>query len=257
MPGNRRIRFFDLSESRSRVVLKDSFSSDAIDAELAARGDGQSGPFPPILAYDRDAGWFTEPMIDGLVLARMSSAVRRRRCLDMSLRTLSAWAAPQRKYVTVEAWWDDNRTARAHLGALLPDIDVLLGQTSHIEVQPSHGDLQPGNILVDRKQERVWLLDWEFYGIRSTYYDPLVLLTGLRWPERAGRALERALDGCLHMPMLKSLSLVERQRAIVVALIEDMTLRLRGWDGSLEKALPPTLPVLLRLIRRMSGSDIK
>jgi len=257
MPGNRRIRFFDLAEGRSRVVLKDGFSSDAIEAELAIRAADGAGPFPPILAHNCAAGWFTEPIFDGLVLARVASRSTRRHCLDLAQRTLSAWAAPKRRFESTEDWWERNTVARLHLGDLLPVVEALIGRFERVEVQPSHGDFQPGNILVAPDHRRTWLLDWEFHGIRSVHYDTIVLMTGLRWPERAEAAIVRAIAGRLKIPSFKSLTAIERRRAVVLALVEDITLRLRGWDGQLDHTVPPALPALLRLIRCVAASGVE
>ena len=249
LPGNRRIRFFDLAKQCSRVVMKDGFSSDAIDAELRVRGSGHNGPFPPILDMDQAAGWFTEPLVSGRVLARIPSRTAARSYRDLALRQLTAWAAPGRLFWSYEQWWAENTVAKALLGESMDAVNALIGHEPKVEVQPSHGDFQPGNILVQPSESRVWLLDWEFYGIRSTHYDGLVLLTGLRWPGQAAASIEDALSGRLLVPSLQSLSLQQRKRAVVMALIEDITLRLRGWDGTLEGASPPEIPYLIALIR--------
>ena len=44
----------------------------------------------------------------------------------------------------------------------------------------SHGDLQPGNIWIENKTKKIYIIDWESWGERSIWYDKEVLFGGLR-----------------------------------------------------------------------------
>ena len=248
LPGNRRIRIFDLVRRRSRVMLKDGFDNDAIAAEFAVRGGRRQGPFPPILDGNLAEGWFTEPVFDGRVLARIPNVRKAQYFRDLAWRNLNAWAAPTRSYWTLAEWWERHAAARSHLREHVSAVEECLAQEATITVQASHGDFQPGNILVDLSKGAVWLLDWEFYGTRSIHYDAIVLLAGLRWPERAGRALERLLLHGADCPSFVGLDGRQRRRAILVALVEDIALRLRGWSPGNTQNVPPEIASLRQCI---------
>ena len=55
-------------------------------------------------------------------------------------------------------------------------------QTSHekIPVGLSHGDLQAGNIWVENETDKLYIIDWESWKNRSTWYDRALLYEGLR-----------------------------------------------------------------------------
>jgi hypothetical protein len=53
----------------------------------------------------------------------------------------------------------------------LAERSAALGTT---ELARSHGDFQPGNVLIDVDAGRVLLTDWEHTGVRFRWYDPLV-----------------------------------------------------------------------------------
>lgn len=44
----------------------------------------------------------------------------------------------------------------------------------------SHGDLQMGNIWIENKTNKVFIIDWESWGTRSSFYDKAALFNGLR-----------------------------------------------------------------------------
>ena len=249
LPGNRRLRFFDLKQRVSRVVLKEGFSADAIETEIRVRGGASQGPFPPITDADIEKGWFTEPLYDGRVLARISDRVRANAYREQALRQLNVWAAHTREDWPLSVWWSQNAVARAHLGALLPQIDAIISEEDVVPVQSSHGDFQPGNILVQPKAHRVWLLDWEFFGVRSRHYDAIVLLAGLRWPAAAMSQVADVLAGHVRVPSMVGYSHRARRRALLIALVEDISLRLRGHDDALHGDSPPEIPPLLNLLQ--------
>lgn len=56
----------------------------------------------------------------------------------------------------------------------------LLNCFNEIKLAFSHGDLQEGNIFIEDKILKLWILDWETAEERSTYYDKLIFYYNLR-----------------------------------------------------------------------------
>jgi hypothetical protein len=92
---------------------------------------------------------------------------------------------------------EDHRLVQRAL-ELVDEIGVMVSDrinsdSDSVEVTLSHGDLQPGNVLVEG--DRTWLIDWERVDDRASGYDILTLVLGSRRSasgliERAGRLLD-------------------------------------------------------------------
>ncbi|MFE5594814.1 phosphotransferase [Streptomyces sp. NPDC056549] len=107
--------------------------------------------------------------------------------------------------------WPDDPPPRisdlqAELAAALTARAPASAQALHAAIQdplrvPCHGDATPTNVLVDPRQPRAWLLDYEFYGPGDPLHDivALCLTPSLRLPEilrlellRQGRLMTEA-----------------------------------------------------------------
>lgn len=239
VPGNRRLRMFDFASGRSRVVLKDGFSRAAIEREVAVRGSGAVGPFIPITRSDVAEGWFEEPIFDGYALPRCPPWFSQRALGQRALELLEAWSGEATREVDARRYAEG--LAERLRGALLGDerapkgrvkektlrrLDELVARATGTALltSRSHGDFQPGNVLVSRDGERVLLTDWEYSGERSVDYDRLVWGLG----SRTGRDLGRELRAIEKAGGSDAVALVAKPaaRATVVTLFE---LEELGW----------------------------
>ena len=64
--------------------------------------------------------------------------------------------------------------------------NITLNKKYNINLVLSHGDLQSGNIWVDKNGEAL-ILDWETHSLRSQWYDKLVLEKSLRRGKKTKR----------------------------------------------------------------------
>ena len=114
------------------------------------------------------------------------------------------------------------------------DVFILLNETVKnfpdctIDLAQSHGDLQPGNILVSNNNSELYLIDWEYTEKRSIFYDSLVLAADCRKPKGLAKRIRTILDGddlswnwCIKTDGFR-LSKCE----LAVFLIEDLIVRL-------------------------------
>lgn len=206
MPGNRRVRLFDFDRRVCRVLLKDGFPARVMETEVAVRGRGTEGPFPPITQVAPDLSWFEEPLVAGRVLPRLPPWTATEPLKARALAALADFTRPSRRAVPAAAHLEPllarvalaaaEVTARygaaAAFGAsFAPALAALAATPGELTVAMTHGDFQPGNILVPRGRDAVLILDWEHSGTRLAAYDALVL--GLR--SRAAHGLSaRVLD---------------------------------------------------------------
>ncbi len=188
LPGNQRVRIFDFARATSRVFLKTGFDDRPLAREIAVRGGPAPGPFPPLTAFDTTAGWFEEPILDGVVLPRLPPWRDAPAAARRTLLALTAWARPTRRAANA-APYVQGLVARATAGlaiasdrgwALPPDLPAALAALAdcaaglgRITVAATHGDLQPGNVLVLSRGHDVSILDWEHSRERSFAYDLL------------------------------------------------------------------------------------
>lgn len=207
VPGNQRVRILDFGAGCSRVLAKQGFSRVGMRREIAVRGPGRSGPFPPITAADPDAGWFVEPIVDAVALARLPPWRSRLRAEERALERLAAWQRGRGRTRAAADWAGDERSAvrsaleavearfGVDLSGLERHIDDLLERAGSgtVELAPSHGDFQPGNLLVDGAGE-VHLIDWERSEERMRRYDEWTLRLRSRAPPGLGQRLAKALQ---------------------------------------------------------------
>lgn len=250
VPGNRRLRTFDFASGRSRVVLKDGFSRAAIEREVAVRGGGAQGPFIPITRSDVAEGWFEEPIFDGYAMPRCPPWFRQRALGQRALELLEAWSGQATREVDARSYAEG--LAERIRGALLEDerapkdnvkektlrrLDELVARANGTALltSRSHGDFQPGNVLVSRDGGRVLLTDWEYSGERSVDYDRLVWALGSRTGrdlDGALRALERGRGRGAAAPVAAR---ADRGTRVAVFELEEMSWRAVNSEPNLSK----------------------
>jgi hypothetical protein len=248
LPGNRRIRFFDFGSGKSRVALKDGFDDTAMSTELGVRGGGQVGPFPPILRSG--SGWFEEDIIDGLTLSRCPPRLDRATIDEVALARLEAWGARSAESVDTASYIDSQVevvTALAEGRLALPKnlAETVSAIQSQTVIQDSHGDCQPGNIIIEQDGSNPLFIDWEYHGRRSRHYDRVVFGTGLRWPANLSERLRKHdyyVAGA-SSATLNDLPGGEARRALIVtALLEDVVWRLKTWKSGPKAILARGIP---------------
>ncbi|MEZ4269025.1 MAG: phosphotransferase [Myxococcota bacterium] len=239
MPGNRRIRLFDFDRRVCRVLLKDGFPPRVMETEVAVRGRGAQGPFPPITQVAPDLSWFEEPLVDGLVLPRLPPWTRAAPLKARALTALAAFTRPSRRTVDAAAHLEPllarvaqaaaEVTARygaasAAASASAPALAALAATPGELTVATTHGDFQPGNILVTRRRNDVLILDWEHSRTRLADYDALVLGLSSRAAVGLGARVRAFVSGAAPCAGLgpEAADLAWRRATAAAFLLEDL-----------------------------------
>lgn len=222
-PCNKKYRVFHFDENVVDVIAKSGFDDSDLQREIVFRTKDSLPAFVPALV-SHDANGYRECIIDGLPLARIRDGFDIYR--DEAYRQLSAYARQQSRDVSSSEYICGLREQIAQYAAsskvknadLLHSVVERLAnaceQGGNISLCFSHGDLQAGNIWVEKKTNKIFIIDWESWGERSVWYDKATLYHGLR-PGRVDRFLHCA------MPM--------EHKAVV--LLEDLIFRLRELTG--------------------------
>lgn len=222
-PCNKKYRVFHFDEDVVDVIAKAGFDDDDLQREIVFRTREDLPAFVPALVSS-DAHGYHERIIDGLPLARIQDGFDHYR--DEAYRLLSVYAQTQRRDVSHKEYVQQ-LTSQIEQYATSPKVknvatlreivERLTEESLQEEMIPlcfSHGDLQAGNIWVEKDTHKIFIIDWESWGERSVWYDKATLYQGLR-PGKIERFL------CCDMP--------KSRKAVI--LLEDLIFRLNELTG--------------------------
>lgn len=239
VPGNQRLRVFDFARQKCRVFLKVGFETRTLQREIELRGGDRPGPFPRLTQWGADGTWFEEPLLDAYALPRCPPGWDRKGLEQRAWDLLDDWLKETTQTIDVEP----------HVGALLDTLDNDLVEVEirlqfaqgaqvrrwaqalaehcrpleHIPVAETHGDFQPGNILVNKVDRQVWLTDWEHSQRRYRWYDAFVYQYKTRSPVGlAGRLLAGRQSAALRSSGWLSVVTREYTSALALCLLEDL-----------------------------------
>lgn len=193
-PNNRSIRFFHYKTGTVGCVVKDGFSDRYFQNQLQFRLKYDYPFLLPMMRWgDR---WFVEPILEGHPLARVTDRKSYQKGLRDALDGIRQLASDTlcyedfRQYLTrlerqvliqlETAKQTKHIASYSQTEQLVAQIRGLTQSLpKQIPVCTGHGDLQTGNIWVD-KQGKTLIYDWETVGVRSIWYDSAVLQYALR-----------------------------------------------------------------------------
>ena len=184
-PCNRKYRIFDFARQTVAVQIKAGFPTEQLKHEIAFRTREDLPDFVPTLVAHSELG-YTEKIIDGRPLARISEGFAQYRQEAYAL--LTAYASGFNETLTGNDYAGKLREQAMEMVcrtmlSIEPLLDALCGIVAaqhRIVTTFSHGDLQPGNIWVENGTNKLFIIDWESWGIRSSFYDKATLFDGLR-----------------------------------------------------------------------------
>ncbi|MBR3779235.1 MAG: phosphotransferase [Clostridia bacterium] len=222
-PCNKKYRVFHFDENVVDVIAKSGFDDTDLQREISFRTKESLPAFvPALMNYDTDG--YRERIIEGLPLARIQEGFDAYR--DEAYRLLSAYAQLQSREVPCNEYICSLKEQIAQHAAsskvrngerLRSVVERLVKACEPIGDIPlcfSHGDLQAGNIWIERETHKIFIIDWESWGERSIWYDRATLYQGLR----PGK-IERFLN--CDMP--------KTHKAVI--LLEDLIFRLKELTG--------------------------
>ena len=192
--GNNRLRFIDSSNSDAILISKntssDFFTNNAISAY-------QHGNFynldviPPILPVNSTL--YFEKQVKGLAINRFTLSESGSAVVDSSINALFTRQKELCSVVSLEVFLKSkaevlinySNTFKSEKNSEL--IKLFFGVSdrvqrclgdSEIKIAPSHGDLNRGNVFYG--QNKVSIIDWEYYMYRYIDYDRVVYMNNLR-----------------------------------------------------------------------------
>ena len=200
--GNTRLRLFDFERGEATTILKSRFDQSFVTADLKVRSAHPWLPVPPVLRVLDEGRAYVEPILSAETAADLPNSWARQRALGIALSACDRLGRETVENVPGKTYLGRILDRCRELGDLLGGRDrrivaqvarwasraeAALGNVSaanrfEIEIGHSHGDLAPGNILVDG--DEVHLIDWERTGMRMRGFDAVTLaLAPRRWTE--------------------------------------------------------------------------
>lgn len=207
IPANRKIRIYNFTSGTVDAVVKDTFTTKYFDNELAFRLNNKYDFILPIKEHGDD--WYREGILQGQALARISDPGIYEKGEKDALASIGIIAAATLEYTDAAVYakellagiTEKIRTAaiQKHItcgDAVMDTAQAACAQAvllnTPLPTVLSHGDLQAGNIWVDKEKGKTYLLDWETVERRSIWYDCATLLLSTR---RANK-LKEMMENC-------------------------------------------------------------
>ena len=267
--GNHRLRVVDGPARVCHVIAKAGSDPAFLRAELALRRAAPDLPIPRLLSVAPTEEWFTEELIPGTPLNRVPGAADRARAFAAARAALGRLVARTLRSVGVKGYVDAlvRDVEEAAAAPLFATQCATLGRTlatlarvierrpgpSTVETAETHGDFQPGNVLVAR--DGVWLIDWEYTGRRQAGFDLLTHGLAARFPvglaarvhDAASGGLGRTMDG---WPGVDWSTADARRRTLALFLLEELVVRVRENASPHFRALTTGTPCLFEEIDR-------
>lgn len=191
-PCNKKIRVFDFGRGIVYTVLKEGFPDNYILREVAFRQrEAKTNNFIPNIKGAGN-GFYAEEIIHGRPLARINDndfvENKKRKAYQLILSlTAKIETINSKEYINRLADECDKLLHEKSLSTIerkqMQAVFDLLANEAVSEDVPlvvSHGDLQPGNIWIEDKDEKIIIIDWETVKSRSPFYDLAALHLDMR-----------------------------------------------------------------------------
>lgn len=190
--GNTKIRFIDLDKQSVYAILKRGYDSSYIKNDIAIRKKYPHLPAPKIFSVSDEHDWYSEEYIWGVSPDRMSNTVGDAYITDAisglhQLYDETIHSTPSDIYIS--SLMDSIKIHLNNCQNLTDDVvnrvkDTVVQLTKRLLKSPSqpivlcqnHGDLQLGNIICNEKEDKFWVIDWEFTRMRQYGYDYFVMV---------------------------------------------------------------------------------
>ena len=252
IPGNHSLRIVELDSGRCHVVAKSGFDQGFIANEISFRNRFTYITSPALYSADDDCSGYIEERIVALPWNRLSDIQVKNEILSKAQALLSTlYRETVQRYDLME-WTDGVRDQiegalrqlppvydesdlvriREVVSSLYKRIEATSSKT--VDTVMSHGDFQPANILISPGQntEQLFLIDFEYSGQRSYFYDSLVFTTQCRHPHGLSERVQLIMSGDFSdLPdwtwcSEEVESAMLEQWMIALFLLEDLLLRL-------------------------------
>jgi len=196
-PGNKKIKIFNFKKNYIDNIIKESFNDYCFKRELDFRLNNTKYDF--VLGIERYSNrWYREKIIDGVSLPRISDKNKHKlfkenvnKLLDL-LQKDTEKEIEMGEYINIlvsrikeESHKLEDKSEKFNFERKLEKfvmflVDMIANKKDIILLSLSHGDMQEGNVIIRRVDDKIFIVDWETWDERTIWYDKLMFNCNLR-----------------------------------------------------------------------------
>ncbi len=248
LPGNHSHRIIGLKKKQSMVFIKRGFNASFLATDAEMRRKYAFLPCPKVLDYKSGQNWYVEQQVTGLPVNRLPLASDRAYAFEKANQAMYELYIATQQSITLAIYLEQvecnvQQQIEVIKSAISPEqheeLLLFLGQLRDmilaamedseqlIPLALSHGDFQAANILLDGST--LWLIDWEYAGLRSLYYDSFCLALNSRFSEGLSIRLDSLFEEVQNNQLFDYLPIPVRPGEAVLLwlfLLEEFLLKL-------------------------------
>lgn len=232
-PGNKKIKVIDFNSMTVVNILKTGFERTWFNKEIHFRINSRWNFVLPLECLDDNT--YRERFISGFAYVRLSNNEKAKHFDEMwsiiqEIQKLSKITKIEDYLGLLKSEFESklqsisNRIDEQEIESLESFFAKIIGSfidsSSDIKLCFSHGDLQEGNIFLEKNNSKIWVLDWETWNERSDYYDKLLFYYGFRNSHRLAKNIRAFLKEDGKMIRLKATE--NRYDIVKLFLLEDI-----------------------------------
>lgn len=237
-PGNKKIKIMDFNKMTIDCVRKHGFSDAWFSKELEIRENPKWDFVLPVEVVSGDI--YREKLIVGYPFVRLDIQIQ-----SNLLPVVEGYIAQIQEKTTTDEIGQYSSKLLQRIMSLVKSInhmslvdknsiiifatklaDLNSSDFHEIKLTLSHGDLQKGNLFLENENRKLWILDWETWGIRSEYYDKMLFYYNLRNSSKIVKNLRALLSDKGRNISLRIKKIEHLKSIIRVFLLEDIVWQL-------------------------------
>ena len=253
--GNTKIRLIDINNQLVYVILKDGYNDTYMNSELTVRENNNYLLTPQILKISPKNKWYAEEYINGISPDRLKSGgedVINKAVLNLHRLYLKTVKKKSKEgYLehiiesiksNVDSIPKDKNLDLLGLKRVLDNFNntLLSKLPPFISLCQNHGDFQPGNILWDDKNNKLWVVDWEYTRERQYGFDFFVLLLSTRSKSGIKNILSFKVNDIIEekhylVRLYKNLDMKNLSSFFLLFLLEELDFKIEEYTNTQHK----------------------
>lgn len=196
-PGNKKIKIFNFKENYIDNIIKESFVDRCFLKELDFRLNNTKYDF--VLGIEKCSNrWYREKIIDGVSLPRISNKNKHKLFKENVNKLLDLLQEDMEKEIEMGEYVNTLISKIKKESRKLEDkfekfnfeknlekfltclTSKIVNKKDIILLSLSHGDMQEGNVIIRKTDEKIFIVDWETWSERAIWYDKLMFNYNLR-----------------------------------------------------------------------------
>jgi len=243
-PGNKKIKIFNFKENYVDNIIKESFVDHCFLKELDFRLNNTKYDF--VLSVERHSNrWYREKIIDGVSLPRISDKNKHKLFKENVNKLLDLLQKDTEKEIEMGEYINtlvsrikeeshklEDKSEKFNFERKLEKfvmflVDMIANKKDIILLSLSHGDMQEGNVIIRRVDDKIFIVDWETWGERCVWYDKLMFNYNLRNIYKFINNLKKYLSNykdiiCEGRDGVSTADLNQRKVIVIIFILEDL-----------------------------------